>query len=77
MPLGTTFANVVATKEYAIQGGQLAQISMRDVLGAGAEDVSDIYDATLEFTVTSAAGAVVPYVTTNDNGTNDPIFRVE
>jgi hypothetical protein len=69
-------AYVAASRDYALAPNQFLQQNVREIFGASAPD-TDFHNATLEFTVLSGSGSVIPYVSTIDNGTGDSLLRVD
>lgn len=69
----------VASKDYAIQAGQLFRINRitNDILGSRRTEFGDIRNFQLKFEVVSGSGRVAVTVSSTDNGTGDSILRVQ
>ncbi len=76
VPGALASAYVAASRDYTLAPNQFLQQSVREVFGTSAPD-NDFHNATLEFTVISGDGTIIPYVSTIDNGTGDSLLRVD
>ncbi len=76
VPGALASAYVAASRDYTLAPNQFLQQSVREIFGTSAPD-NDFHNATLELTVISGSGSVIPYVSTIDNGTGDSLLRVD
>jgi hypothetical protein len=67
-----------ASKTFDLAANQFMLIGSiaNAVLGAGRASLGDLHNLTVEFTLTSTTGQVVPFISSVDNGSGDSTFRV-
>lgn len=74
-----TTSTATATKDYTLAAGQSINIDDlgSEVIGPTRSTLGDIRDATLDIQVLSGSGAVLPFLASVDNGSDDLIVRTE
>jgi trimeric autotransporter adhesin len=73
----TLRANV--SKDYTLTSHQLLSFPnlARELLGQSRDTLRDLHSMQVDFTVIAGDGSAIPWVTSTDNGTGDPILRFE
>jgi len=70
----------VASQTYTLAPNDFKQLSglVRSIVGDSREtSYGDLHNVQVRFEVLSGAGAVIPFVTSTDNGTGDTVLRTE
>ena len=80
--IGGAYALVSVVTDRTFTLGPRQQVFLPELVRSFAGDLrdtafGDLYGLSLEFEVTSGNGSVVPFVIATDNGTNDPVLRVQ
>jgi hypothetical protein len=73
-------ASAQGAKEYDLAPNQMLLVSriLSAILGESRETTfGEIHNVTAAFEVISGTGAVLPFLTTTDNGTGDTVFRLQ
>lgn len=68
-----------ASKDYTLSGEQFRLISnvARDVIGPQRDSFGDLRNMTVDVEVVSGSGAVIPFLQSFDNGSEDMLVRIE
>lgn len=79
IPEGKASRIINASKTYELAPRQLLLIGniAAAILGEGRAQLGDLYSMQVEVEAVGGDGAVVPFVTSVDNGTGDSIFRLQ
>ncbi len=78
-PLGRISARGTVSREYPLAAREFRLISViaNELLGSARTSLGDLRNLQLDFEVVSGEGAVIPFATVTENGTNDTILRLD
>lgn len=69
-----------ASRDYALQGHGFLLVSglVKSLLGDNRDSLyGDLHDVQVKFEIISGSGAILPFVSSTDNGTGDTVLRTE
>ncbi|HXI12429.1 MAG TPA: hypothetical protein VNM92_07265 [Thermoanaerobaculia bacterium] len=79
VPGGLANVRAVAFKDYQLTPRGMVMVAEigRAIFGAGRDTLGDLHNLELDFDVVSGSGAVSVYTLSTDNGSGDPLLRME
>jgi len=79
VPGGLANVRAVASRDYQLTPRGIVMVSEigRAIFGTGRDTLGDLHNLELDFDVVSGSGAVSVYTLSTDNGSGDPLLRME